>query len=142
MGGERPSRLQMYTYLDADIYQLMCTRRKDNIFRDYLSYLELLGELTMAEKELLDTKAHDFIRLVENTRLTKMYKIPVFLAFYNQGKMKLSINSQEIYESFRQFYQVSSNAIDFLRSKNTRDYQTWGGQKNICVWLGKIRFIF
>ncbi|HHX96401.1 MAG TPA: DEAD/DEAH box helicase family protein [Clostridia bacterium] len=140
--GERPSRLQMYTYLDADIYQLMCTRKKDNIFRDYLSYLELLGELTMAEKELLDTKAHDFIRLVENTRLTKMYKIPVFLAFYNQGKMKLSINSQEIYESFRQFYQVSSNAIDLLRSKNTRDYQTWGPKEYLrLAWENPLHFL-
>lgn len=32
--------------------------------------------------------------------MSKTYKIPVLLAFYNDGNIKLNINDEDIYRSF------------------------------------------
>lgn len=62
-----------------------------NVFKDYLSFLNEYKELETDEAVLCNTIAHEFIRLVENTRMTKVYKMPLLLAFYNKGNMKLKL---------------------------------------------------
>lgn len=124
--GEKPLRLVMYTYLDEDIYAVLRSRARINIFRDYLSFLDKVGEISADEQALLGTVAHEFLQTIENTSMTKMYKLPIFLAFYNHGQMKLHINEDDIYQSFQEFYSYGSNAVDMLRDKVSRDYRTWG----------------
>ncbi len=70
----------MYTYLEESLYLAMRTRSKQNIFRDYLSFLDKLGELSEVEQALVGNIAHKFLKEIENTSMSKMYKIPVFLA--------------------------------------------------------------
>lgn len=124
--GEKPLRLAMYTYLDEGVYAALRSGAGANIFRDYLSFLEQVGEISADEKALLGTVAHEFLRAIEKTSMTKMYKLPIFLAFYNHGDMMLFIDEEDIYHSFQEFYANASNAVDMLRDKGSRDYRTWG----------------
>ncbi len=43
--GRRPSRIELFTYMDDEVYQLAITHSKDNPFRRYLEYLKGLDEL-------------------------------------------------------------------------------------------------
>lgn len=127
----KPLRLSMYTYMDENVYAAIRNKKDLNIFRDFLSFLKETGDLSDNEKELIGTKAHDFLKEIENTGMTKMYKMPLLLAFYNNGDMKLSIDDENIYRSFKEFYSHGSNSVDLLKDKNTRNYKKWGKKEYI-----------
>ncbi|WP_425445867.1 DEAD/DEAH box helicase family protein [Dethiothermospora halolimnae] len=122
---KRPSRVDMLTYMDNDIYNAMKKKSKNNIFKNYIGFLNKNKELLEEEKNLLNTVAIDFINMIENTSMSKTYKMPVLLAFYNNGKIKMKIDDNDIYKSFKEFYSKGSNGIDMLRDKSTKNYKSW-----------------
>lgn len=77
----------------------------------------------------------EFINLIENTSMSKTYKMPVLLAFYNNGNVKMEITEEDIYKSFYDFYNRGSNKVDMLKDKGTKDFETW--DKNKYVDLAK-----
>lgn len=121
----RPSRLEMFTYIDDYIYNNMRKNRAPNIFNDYIEFLDSLGELNEEENKLIETKAFEFINAMEKTGMSKTYKMPLLLAFYNNGEMKLELNDEDIYDSFKTFYKKGSNAIDLLRDKSGKNFRNW-----------------
>lgn len=129
--GESPSRLQMYTYLDDSVSLLIRSRKELNIFRDYLAFLDKIGEISDKGRALLDTKAHQFLKEIENTSMSKLYKMPVLLAFYNGGKLKTKITDDDIFESFREFYSHGANKVDMLRDKGTAGFMNWGRKEYV-----------
>lgn len=129
----RPTRLDMYKYIDDNIYNNIRTKRKLNIFNDYLGFLNKLEELNEEENKFIGTKAHDFIIKIETTAMTKTYKMPLLLAFYNNGDFKLKVNEEEIYLSFKEFYKKPSNAVDLIRDKNGENYKEWGREEYLKV---------
>jgi len=129
--GDRPLRTSMYTYLEESVYAAIRTKKEQNIFGDYLSFLEKIGELSEDERTLIGTVAHEFLKEIENTRMTKMYKMPILLAFYNYGKMKLVIDEDDIYENFKEYYSHGSNAIDLVKDSNTSNYREWGKKEYV-----------
>ena len=76
---------------------------------------------------LINTKAHEFIKMIETTSISKSYKIPVFLAFYNNGNIKMKINEDDVYNSFYEFY----NKVYMLSHKSTVDFEKWGKKKYV-----------
>lgn len=122
----RPSRTEMFTYIDDDIYSNLRKQSKNNIFKNYFKFLEELDEITAEEKALEATIAGDFINMIENTSMSKTYKMPILLAFYNEGNLKLSINEEDVYSSFKSFYSKGSNSIDLFNQKSTKDFKNWG----------------
>ncbi len=131
--GGRPTRLQMYKYMDDDIYNNMRSNAKINIFNDYLGFLNSINELIEGEKKLINTKAHEFIKKIESTSMSKTYKMPLLLAFYNEGDFKLTITEDEIYISFKEFYNKPSNSVDLLKDKSSKDYKTWGKKEYLKI---------
>jgi superfamily II DNA or RNA helicase/HKD family nuclease len=129
----KPLRLAIYTYMDEGLYKTIRTRKELNIFRDYLSFLDKIGEASEEEKLLIGTKAHAFLREIENTSMTKMYKMPVLLAFYNNGDMKLKVTDEDIYRSFKEFYAKRSNSIDLLKDKSSAEYINWGKKDYVSL---------
>ena len=123
--GHAPSRVEMFTYMDEDLYYNMKKKSKVNIFKNYIKFLNDNNETNYDESEILNTLAHEFINLIENTSMTKVPKIPLLLAFYNEGKMKLEIDNEDIYKSFKSFYNSGCNAIDMLKDKSTKNFKTW-----------------
>ncbi|SHK05347.1 PLD-like domain-containing protein [Anaerobranca californiensis DSM 14826] len=123
--GYRPNRYELYKYIDDMIYSNMRKNSKLNIFNDYLGFLYKNKEFVQGEEILYNTIAHKFINFIEKTAMTKSYKIPILLAFYNNGNIKLTISPEDIYQSFKDFYSNPSNSIDMLRDKKTRDFKNW-----------------
>ena len=104
----------------------MKAKAENNVFNDYLWFLKEIGEATEEEKKLLETEAHEFIKKIENTRMEMSYKMPLLLAFYNHGKIKFSLSEEDVFESFKEFYEKGSNYIDLDRRKTRKDYKNWG----------------
>ena len=120
--GHTPLRTEMFTYMDEDLYINIKKKSKLNIFRDYISFLVKINEY---EDTLKDTLGHEFIKFIETTSMSKTYKLPVLLAFYNNGNMKLKINDEDLYKSFKEFYSKGSNGVDMLKDKSTSKFKTW-----------------
>ena len=142
--GKRPLRLEMYVHLDETLFQTIRVKKEINIFKDYLRFLDEIGETTAAEKELLGTVAHEFLKIIESTDMNKTYKMPILLAFYNGGAMKLEIDDDDIYESFKAFFAQKTNLIDLLRDEGSADAANWGKKEYLkkakgspIKWLSK-----
>ena len=63
--------------------------------------------------------------MIETTSMSKSYKLPVLMAFYNDGNMKMEISEEDIYKSYKKFYGMGMNWRDLEKDKNTRDYKEW-----------------
>lgn len=130
---KRPNRLEFYTYMDDDIYEYIKKQNKLNPFNDYISFLNRLNELESDEKNLIGTLSHNFIKEIETINMSKSYKIPLLKAFFNNGKIRLKINQDDIYYFFKTFYAIGSNAMDLMKENNGLDYKTWGNKEYIKV---------
>ena len=133
--GKVPTRIQVFRSMDEEIYLNMKSKSKENLFKDYLGYLKEQDLLTDEQKELAESRAYDFINMIENTSMSKSYKLPVLLAFYNNGDMKTEIDDDDIYKSFSSFYIKGSNKVDMLKDKGTKDFLGW--KKKDYVSLAK-----
>lgn len=131
--GHIPSRVEMFTYMDDDLYSNMKKKSKINIFKDYTKFLNDNNEIDEYEDNLVGTFGHEFIKFIENTSMSKTYKIPVILAFYNDGKMKLEIDDEDLYKSFKEFYSKGSNGVDMLKDKSTAKFRTWEKKQYVSL---------
>ena len=73
----------------------------------------------------------DFINTIKSTSMSKSYKIPLLWAFYNNGNIKLKINEDDIYNSFKEFYSKNENAKDLQNQKSTQGYENWGKKEYV-----------
>ncbi|MDD7177213.1 MAG: DEAD/DEAH box helicase family protein [Lachnospiraceae bacterium] len=112
MLGKRPSRIELFTYMDDEIYQMAITHAKENPFKRYLEYLKDLRELTSEEETFCQGIGREFISLIENTNMSKVYKMPVLMAFYNHGNVRLAVSEKELLESWKEFFNTGTNWKD------------------------------
>ncbi|MFA9378282.1 MAG: DEAD/DEAH box helicase family protein [Lachnotalea sp.] len=128
-----PSRVELFTYMDDQVYDNIRSHSRLNPFNDYMGYLKSINELNSKEESILNSRAYDFIKVVETTSMSKTYKMPVLLAFYNNGNIKLEINDEDIYSCFKKFYSNASNAVDMLKDKSTHKYLNWTEKEYISL---------
>ncbi|MBQ1786774.1 MAG: hypothetical protein II005_08630, partial [Turicibacter sp.] len=129
--GHRPSRTELFTYMDETIYLNVKGKAKVNPFKNYLAFLQKQNELTEEEQSWLETSAASFLNMIEKTSMSKTYKLPTLLAFIGKDTLKLTINDQDLYESFKEFYSHGSNAVDLLRDKNSQNYKQWNKEQYV-----------
>ena len=129
----RPTRLDLFLRMDDAVLEGMKRNSRFNLFRDYLKFLSDNDELTGEEKRLINTKAHEFLNALETTSMTKSYKMPILKAFYNDGDIKMEITDEDVYESFKEFYNYKSNGIDMIRHKKTKNYESWGKKEYVSL---------
>lgn len=110
--GKRPSRIELFTYMDDDIYQMAIAHSKDNPFKRYLEYLKELNELTAEEEVLYQGIGREFINLIENTNMSKVYKMPVLMAFYNYGDVLCEVSEEQLLENWKDFFGTGTNWKD------------------------------
>ena len=110
--GRQPSRMDLFTYMDDDIYQKAITRSSENPFKKYLEYLNELNELTEEQKSFCRTIGKEFVKLLENTNMTKVYKMPVLMAFYNHGDVRMKVTETELLVSWKEFFSTGTNWKD------------------------------
>lgn len=132
MLGYRPSRVELFTYMDDEVYQNIKSRAM-NPFSNYLEYIKENDKLTDDEEILYNSRGREFINMIETTSMSKTYKMPVLLAFYNDGDIKMEISEDDIYKSFYDFYRKGSNKVDMLKDKGTSDFMNWDKKKYISL---------
>lgn len=107
-----PSRMELFTYMEDDVYQMAVTHSKENPFKRYLDFKNSINELSDDEKEIYHGIGNEFISLIENTSMSKVYKMPVLRAFYNHGKVLMQVNEQQLLDSWKEFFSTSTNWKD------------------------------
>ncbi|WP_195964717.1 DEAD/DEAH box helicase family protein [Clostridium cuniculi] len=132
MLGYRPSRIEFFTYMDDEVYQNIKSRAM-NPFSNYLEYIKENDKLTDDEEILYNSRGREFINMIETTSMSKTYKMPVLLAFYNDGDIKMEISDDDIYKSFYDFYRKGSNKVDMLKDKGTSGFETWDKKKYVSL---------
>ncbi len=138
--GEVPSRSALYKYMDYDIYIKMKQKSKLNIFNNYIDFVR--EEEGSYCDDLRGSFGEDFINMIENTSMSKLYKLPILLAFYNDGRIKEEILEDDIVKSFRTFYSNGQNMLDMLKDKSTKDFKSWDDKKIISLaYKNPIKFL-
>ncbi|MCH4013471.1 MAG: DEAD/DEAH box helicase family protein [Solobacterium sp.] len=111
--GHIPTRMDLFTYMSDDMYDYTIAHTKENPFRDYLKYLHDLHWLNEEEEEIYsDETAHDFLHLLETTSMSKVYKMPVLSAFYNNGLIRMEITDEQVLKAWKDFFNTSTNWRD------------------------------
>lgn len=110
--GRIPSRMDLFTYMDDDIYRVAIAHSKDNPFKRYLDFRNELGELTEEENLLYSGIGREFINLIEKTNMSKVYKMPVLMAFYNHGNIRSQVSEEELLDSWKEFFSTGTNWKD------------------------------
>lgn len=121
--GKRPSRIELFTYMDDDVYQMAITHPKDNPFKKYLEFLKELNELTIDEELLYQGIGREFINLIENTNMSKVYKMPVLMAFYNHGNVCMTVSENQLLASWKAFFSTGTNWKDLDTGMTYEKYQ-------------------
>ena len=129
--GRRPSRMDLFTYMDDDVYQLAMSHTKDNIFRDYLGFLHALGETTEMENELLQGIAKEFLNVLETMSMTKVYKMPVLMAFYNDGDIQTDLTAQQLLQAWKQFFDQNRNWKDLDKQITYEKYKAMSDKDHL-----------
>ncbi len=129
--GYRPSRMDLFTYMDDDIYQLAIKNSKENPFKNYLGYLEQLNELTPEEVQLSNGIGREFINLIENTNMSKVYKMPVLMAFYNNGDIRMEVSEQDLLDSWKMFFSTGTNWKDLETNITYENYKNISDRDHI-----------
>ncbi len=129
--GHSPSRVEFFNNIDEDIYDGIKVKAKINPFNNYLGFLKEINELSESQEEIYNSNALDLINLIETTSMSKSYKMPIFLAFYNKGDIKMNLTEDDIYNNFYEFYHKGSNKVDMLKDKGTKDFEKWSKDKYI-----------
>ena len=107
-----PSRLELFTYMEDDVYQMAVTHSKENPFKRYLDFKNGINELSDDEKEIYHGIGNEFISLIENTSMSKVYKMPILMAFYNHGKILMQVTEQQLLDSWKEFFSTGTNWKD------------------------------
>ena len=120
---KRPTRLDLFTYMDDNIYEAAITHSKDNPFKRYLEFLNDLGELSQIEEEFYKGIGREFISLIENTNMSKVYKMPVFMAFYNNSNVLMEVTEKQLLSSWKKFFSTGTNWKDLDKNMTLQKYK-------------------
>lgn len=92
-------RMELFTYMENEIYQYCMTHAKENPFRQHLKYLYDLQELSPGEEQLYAGIGREFVSLIETTDMWNVYKMSILYSFYNHGKIRMAVTEQEVLAS-------------------------------------------
>ena len=124
LDGKIPTRMQLFTYMDDDVYRYCITHAKENPFRHYLEFLEKLHELSETEETLCSGLGKDFLTLIETTDMQKVYKMPILYSFFNHGNVRLAIKDDEVLAAWKDFFNTGKNWKDFAADITYDEYKS------------------
>lgn len=131
LDGKVPDRMELFTYMEDDIYQLCNRIPSENPFKNYIEFLNDLNELSSQETIINDGIGKEFLNMLENTTMTKSYKMPILLAFYNGGNVKMAITEEDVYLNYKQFYNHGINWKDLEKDNSSSGYKNWDKAKYV-----------
>ena len=131
MNGKVPSRMELFTYMDDDIYQYCIRHAKENPFRRYLDFLNEMNELSAAEQEVYSGIGREFLTLIETTDMQKVYKIPILYSFYHDGDIRLAVTDEEVLAAWKKFFDNGTNWKDFAPDISYTDYKSMTDKQHL-----------
>ena len=120
--GRRPDRIDLFTYMDDGIYETAIAHSNDNPFKRYLEFLKDLDELNQDEEVFCKGIGREFISLLENTSMSKVYKMPVLMAFYNHGNILMEVSEAQLLSSWKEFFSTGTNWKDLDKNMTIQKY--------------------
>ena len=122
LGDRTPDRMELFNYMEDEIYQLCIQNVKENPFRRYLEYLHELQELSAEEELLYNGIGREFLNLLETTDMQKVYKMPVLDSFYNDGDIRMAVTEDEVLEAWKKFFSNGTNWKDLGENMTYEEY--------------------
>lgn len=118
-----PTRMELFTYMDSEIYNLCLSNTKENPFKNYLGFLAKLNLLNEEEKKLFNSIAKDFLFELEKTSMTKSYKMPVLYSFIDGNKIREEVSEEILLKTWKDFYSRNKNWKDLNKATSYEDYK-------------------
>ena len=131
MLGHVPSRMELFSRMDDSVYQLCRRTPKENPFRNYLDFLKRQNDFTPEQEELYRGIGREFINLLEQTSMSKSYKMPILLAFYNDGMVRMEITDDQVLEVWKRFFSNGTNWKDLTGVKTLEDYKEMADKEHL-----------
>lgn len=132
LDGSIPTRMELFTYMDDEVYQYCVKHSKENPFRHYLDYLHGLKELSAEEEVLYAGIGKEFLALIEMTDMTRVYKMPVLYSFYNDGNIRLEITEEELLVCWKKFFDRNKNWRDFSEGITYDEYKNMTDKQHLA----------
>lgn len=98
--GHIPSRMDLFTYMDEETYLLMVKNTKLNIMRDYEGYIQKREGKKIEDEYSI----HRFIKMCEQTSMSKTYKMAVLSAFIDGEHLKEKVSETDLVVAWKDFY--------------------------------------
>ncbi len=131
LDGKVPTRMELFTYMDDDIYRYCIKHAKENPFRRYLDFLNEINELSAMEQEVYFGIGREFLTLIETTDMQKVYKIPILYSFYHDGDIRLAVKDEEVLEAWKTFFDNGTNWKDFAPDISYADYKSMTDKQHL-----------
>jgi len=125
--GHAPSRTEFITYVDRQVWRLI--RHKADPFQNWLSFVDSMEDLDPIKKSWMDNEAGEFIRMLEKTKMSKLYKIPTILTFIGPNGFRKESTMDKIATSMKDFYLKDGNIIDITDDKSKNNIESWSLDK-------------
>ena len=129
--GKVPSRMELFTYMDDDVYQYCIKHAKENPFRRYMEFLNEMQELSEEEEEVYSGIGREFLSLMETTDMQKVYKMPILYSFYNDGDVRLAVTKDEVLVAWKKFFDHGTNWKDFAADISFEQYKAMTDKKHL-----------
>ncbi len=131
LDGKVPSRIELFTYMDDDIYQYCMKHAKENPFRRYMEFLNEMHELSVDEKVVYSGIGREFLFLIETTDMHKIYKMPILYSFYNDGDIRLAVKDEDVLGAWKTFFDNGTNWKDFAADVSYVDYKAMTDKQHL-----------
>ena len=131
LDGKVPTRMELFTYMQDDVYQICMKNSKENPFQRYLEFLHELGELTAEQEEIYNNIGREFLALIETTQMQKVYKMPVLYAFYNKGNVQMELTEEDLLTHWLEFFSNGTNWKDLQTDITYAEYQKISNTKHL-----------
>lgn len=131
LDGKVPTRMELFTYMNDDVYQYCVRHAKENPFRRYLDFLNELNELSSMEQEVYSGIGREFLTLLETTDMQKVYKIPVLYSFYNNGDIRLAVQDEDVLTAWKTFFDNGTNWKDFASDISYAEYKSMTDRQHL-----------
>ena len=131
LDGKVPTRMELFTYMQDDVYQICMKNAKENPFQRYLEFLHELDELTAEQEEVYDNIGREFLALIETTQMQKVYKMPVLYAFYNNGDVQMELTEDALLKHWLDFFSNGTNWKDLQSDITYEEYQKISAKKHL-----------
>ena len=118
-----PTRMDLFTQMDDTLYEMCMSHSKDNIFKFYYKYLHEINRLDIEQEELYNSVGREFLSLIETTSMSKVYKMPVLMAFYNDGDIKMHLTEEDLLKSWKKFFDKGTNWKDLKTNIDLEGYR-------------------